>query len=162
MQIFLILALILVIIAVVFAVQNVAIVTISFIAWKVDISLAVALLLALGAGVLISVLVSIPGWIKGGWNSASQKKKFNNLATERDGYKLKVEEALADREKYLKKLEASELEISNLEEQLASISGALEEKGNIQGTTADTSGSIPNETNSGKTAADPVEGDLLK
>lgn len=162
MQIFLILALILVIIAVVFAVQNVAIVTISFIAWKVDISLAVALLLALGAGVLISVLVSIPGRIKGGWNNASQKKKFNNLAAELDEYKRKIEEAFAERDKYLKKLEASELEISNLEEQLASISGALEEKESNPNTAANTTGSISDGANSAKTTADPVDGDISK
>ena len=53
MQIFLVLGLVIAILAVVFAVQNVAVVAISFFTWKVDLSLAVALLLALAAGVLV-------------------------------------------------------------------------------------------------------------
>lgn len=128
MTVFLILALIIAILAVIFAVQNVTMVTISFIAWNINTSLAVALLIALGAGVLITLLVSVPGRIKGGWNSVSQKKKFTTLEVERDTLKAKVAEATAERDRYLKKLEASEDEVSKLEEQLASVSGALQAK----------------------------------
>ena len=126
MTVFLILALIIAILAVIFAVQNVTMVTISFFAWNIHTSLAVALLIALGAGVLITLLVSVPGRIKGGWNSVSQKKKFSTLEAERDLYKGKVAEATAERDRYLKKLEASEDEVTKLEEQLASVSGALQ------------------------------------
>lgn len=128
MTVFLILALIIAILAVIFAVQNVTLITISFFAWNIQTSLAVALLVALGAGVLITLLVSVPGRIKGGWNSASQKKKFSTLEAERDLYKGKVAEATAERDRYLKKLESSESEVSKLEEQLASVSGALQAK----------------------------------
>ena len=128
MTVFLILALLIAILAVIFAVQNVTMVTISFFAWNIHTSLAVALLIALGAGVLITLLVSVPGRIKGGWNSVSQKKKFSTLEADRDMFKGKVAEAVAERDRYLKKLEASENEVTKLEEQLASVSGALEAK----------------------------------
>ena len=127
MQIFLILALLIAILAVIFAVQNVALVSISFFAWNIEVSLAVALLLALAAGVLITLLLSIPGKVKGRWSSASHKKKFSSLELERDSLKLKVDELVSDRDRYIKKLEASEKEISDLEEELASISEALQE-----------------------------------
>ena len=143
MQIFLILALLIAIIAVIFAVQNVAIVTIAFFAWHIETSLAVALLLALGAGVLITVLVSLPGRLKSGMNSSSQKRKYSSLELERDQLKLKVEEALTGKDFILKKLEASEKEVAGLEEQLASISAALEEKDERQATVADTQPTAP-------------------
>jgi uncharacterized integral membrane protein len=127
MQIFLIFALIIALLAVIFAIQNVAIVSISFFAWHIQGSLAVVLLVALGAGVLISILVSIPGIVKRGWNSASSKKKFSSLETERDQLKSKVAEISADRDRYLKKVEESEKEIADLEERLASFSAALVE-----------------------------------
>lgn len=126
-QFFLILALLIAVVAVVFAVQNVAAVSISFFSWNAHVSLAIALLLALAAGVLITLFLSIPGRIKGTWNNASNKKKFVNLETERDHLKLKIDEVSSDRDKQLKKLEASEKEIANLEDQLASLSAALHE-----------------------------------
>jgi len=127
MQIFLILALLIAILAVIFAVQNVAVVTISFFAWSTEVSLAVALLLALAAGVLITVFLSIPGRIKGSWDSAAGRKKFSALETERDNLKAKMEQLLFDRDHYIKKLEASEQEIAGLEEELASLSAALQD-----------------------------------
>lgn len=126
MQIFLILALLIAIVAVVFAVQNPTIVTITFITWSIRTSLAVALLVALGAGVLITLLVSIPGTVKGSWNSAAQKKKHSLLEAERSRLQQKLEELALDRDKYLKKWENAESEISALEQQTANLSGALE------------------------------------
>lgn len=127
MQIFLILALIVAIVAVIFAVQNVAVVAVSFFAWHIQIPLAVALLAALGVGVLITILVSLPGKVKGRWNSASNRKKFSNLEAERDGLKAKIDQMAADRDRAIRKLEDSEKEIADLEERLASFSAALEE-----------------------------------
>lgn len=127
MQIFLILALLVAILAVIFAAQNVAVVAISFFAWHIEVSLAVALLAALGVGVLISLLVSIPGRVKGGLNSASNKKKYSSLQAEHDSLKLKVDEANTDRDLYKNRLEASQKEVSELEDQLASMSAALQE-----------------------------------
>lgn len=127
MQIFLVLALLIAIVAVIFALQNIAVVSITFFAWSVDISLAVALLVSLAAGVVITLLVSIPGRIKGGWNSVASKKKFNSLQTERDGLKARVDQALADRDSYIKKWEDAQREVAALEEELASVSAALQD-----------------------------------
>lgn len=133
MQIFLILAVLLAIIAVIFAVQNVTVVSISFFLWSIDISLAVALLIALGAGVLITLLLSIPGKIKDSLNSAAGKKKYTSLETERDKLQMKVKEATAEHDKYLKKLDEAGQEIARLEEELASLSAALQDTENDPG-----------------------------
>ena len=127
MQIFLILAVLLAIIAVIFAVQNVTVVSISLFVWSIDVSLAVALLIALGAGVLIALLLSIPGKIKDSLNSSSSKKKYASLETERGKLQAKVDEVTAERDRHLKKLEEADREIAGLEEQLASLSAALQE-----------------------------------
>ncbi len=127
MQIFLILALLVAILAVIFAVQNVAVVAVSFFAWHIQIPLAVALLAALGVGVLITILLSLPGKVKGRWNSASNRKKYSNLEAERDALKAKIDQMAADRDRAIQKLDDSEKEIADLEERLASFSAALEE-----------------------------------
>lgn len=131
MQIFLVLALLVAILAVVFAVQNVALVSISFFAWNIQVSLAVALLAALGAGVLISILVSIPGRVKGSWNSVSKKKKYSSLEAERTSLQAKVNELTSERDRYIQQLEDSKNEIAKLEEELASLSAALQEGAKI-------------------------------
>lgn len=128
MYIFLILALIIAIFAVIFAVQNVAVVTIAFFSWNIQTSLAVALLVALGAGVLITLLLSIPRFIKGKWNSVTRNKAFSTLEAERDSLKQKCESVTADRDQVQQKLAASEKEIAKLEEQLASFSASLQDK----------------------------------
>lgn len=127
MQIFLVLAVLIAIVAVVFAVQNIAVVAISFFAWSVDIPLAVALLVSLAVGVVITLLVSIPGRIKGGWNSASNRKKYASLEAERDTLKRKIDQAAVDRDGYLKKWEDSQRAVADLEEELASVSAALQD-----------------------------------
>lgn len=121
MQIFLVLALVIAILAVVFAVQNVAVVAISFFTWKVDLSLAVALLLALAAGVLITLLLSVPGRVKGTLSSAALKKKLTALEAERIVLKQKIDELTVERA-------TSTREISNLEEELANLSALLNDQ----------------------------------
>ena len=79
MQVFLVIALLIALIAVVFAVQNTALVTISFLLWKFNNSLAVVLLLAIFAGVLISIFASLPGWIRGRMAQSTLKKKIREL-----------------------------------------------------------------------------------
>lgn len=127
MQIFLILALLIAILAVIFAVQNVAVVSIGFFAWHLDVSLAVALLVALAAGALIAILVAIPGRVKNSWNKSAQRKKFSSLEAERDSLKAKVAEAASERDQYIQKLGEAKSEIADLEERLASFSAALDE-----------------------------------
>lgn len=99
MQIFLIIALLIALVAVIFAVQNTAMVTISFLVWNFNHSLAVIILLTIFTGVLISILMSAPGWIKNRLALASLRKKIKELET-----KLKKEE-----EKHQATLEEMEL-----------------------------------------------------
>jgi uncharacterized integral membrane protein len=113
MQIFIIIALLIAIVAVIFALQNTAAVTVAFLFWSVDSSLALVLLVTLLGGVLISILTSLPGSIRSKWTISSQKKKLVALESERDALKLKVDEADKD--------------IHNLEQQVANLSGSLDQ-----------------------------------
>lgn len=112
MQIFIIIALLIAVIAVIFALQNTAAVTVTFLFWSINGSLALILLLTLLVGVLISVLVSLPGLIRRKWSLAGQKKKLTALEAERSAYQKQAEDA--------------QKEMQELEEQLASLSAALD------------------------------------
>jgi putative membrane protein len=79
MQILLILALVVAVLAVIFAVQNTATVTLAFLAWRINGPLALVLLVALAVGALISLLASLPTLIKGRLRVASQKRRLANL-----------------------------------------------------------------------------------
>lgn len=48
----------------VFALQNIAVITVTFLAWQVTGSLAVILLVAMVAGMIMSIFVSIPEVMK--------------------------------------------------------------------------------------------------
>lgn len=66
MTIALITTVVLAVLSVVFAVQNSAVITVSFLAWEVDASLALVLMITLIAGVLIGYLAGLPSvWRKG-------------------------------------------------------------------------------------------------
>jgi uncharacterized integral membrane protein len=65
--------------AVLFALQNNASVTVSFLLWRFDSSLAMVLLLALAAGALIVALVSMPRAFKLRWTLARQRKEIARL-----------------------------------------------------------------------------------
>ncbi len=113
MQVFIIFALVIAVIAVIFALQNIAAVTVTFFLWSFHGSLALVLLLSVVTGVLISLLTSLPGLIRGSWTISTQRKKLAALESERSENKRKAEEA--------------EKEVKTLEEQLASLSAALEQ-----------------------------------
>lgn len=117
MQFFLILALLLVVLAVVFAAQNMTAITITFITWTIHTNLAVALAVAVIGGAIIAVLLSIPGNIKSGVNASGSKKKLNFLETERDQLKDRAEKA--------------EKEVAELELQLASYTAELEKQSSL-------------------------------
>lgn len=91
MQFLIILALLIAVVAVIFALQNTALVTISFLFWQFDGSLALVVLLAVLTGVLISVLASLPSIIKNQIGSNSKNKKIK----EHEGLISKLEERLA-------------------------------------------------------------------
>jgi len=78
-QLFLIIALFIAISAVIFALQNSVPVTVSFLIWKFESSLALVLLISLGLGVLVSFLLSIPTMIKRNWSISNYKKRIQEL-----------------------------------------------------------------------------------
>lgn len=67
------------ILAVVFALQNAAVVTINFGVWQLEQSLAVILITTLGLGIIISILLSLPTILKRGWLNSQQKQKISEL-----------------------------------------------------------------------------------
>lgn len=84
MIIFLILGLILGSLSVVFALQNVVPITITFFVWQVEGSLALVLLLALLTGVIICGLVSIPEVIRNHMRFKALKKEIAALKVEKE------------------------------------------------------------------------------
>jgi putative membrane protein len=74
MQLFLIVALGLAILAVIFALQNAIPVGVTFLVWKFEGSLALVLMLTFALGVLVSLLVSIPAILKRRSAISNQKK----------------------------------------------------------------------------------------
>jgi len=78
--VFLVLGLIIAISAIIFALQNPAIVTVSFMAWQFEQSLALVLLIAFMAGALTLGLVLLPGIIKRSRRIAVQNKRIKELA----------------------------------------------------------------------------------
>lgn len=93
----LILALVIAILAVFFALENTMMVTVSFFGYGVDGSLALFLLLAVGLGVVIGVLIMAPGRIKSGLSNAHHRRKISAL-----------EASLEEREARLTRLEDSD------------------------------------------------------
>ena len=67
------------ILAVLFAFQNAAVVTINFGVWQLEQSLAVVLIATLGLGIIISILLSLPTILKRGWQNSQQKHKILEL-----------------------------------------------------------------------------------
>jgi uncharacterized integral membrane protein len=79
MPLFLIFALVIAVLAVIFALQNAMPIAVSFFAWRYEGSLALVLLLTLGLGVIISLLVSVPTMIRKRIIISSQKKTIEDL-----------------------------------------------------------------------------------
>jgi len=79
LQIFFFFALIIAILAVIFAFQNNATATVSFAFWKYQGSLALVLLVALAAGALISFFLSLPSNLRTRWTVRTQRKKMTDL-----------------------------------------------------------------------------------
>ncbi|MES2471115.1 MAG: LapA family protein [Patescibacteria group bacterium] len=82
MLIFLIIGLLLGALVVIFALQNITTVTVAFLAWQFEGSLALILVLAVVAGILISSLLSVPNVIKKSLQLSKLKKHNANLKDE--------------------------------------------------------------------------------
>jgi len=83
MQLLLIFGIAFAIAAVAFALQNNVPVTVSFVFWSFDSSLAMVLLLALGLGAIIAGLLSSPAVIGGQWAAARLRRQVAALESEK-------------------------------------------------------------------------------
>ena len=90
--VYLILALLIALIAVIFALQNTMTITISFLAWEVTGSLSLVLLITLAIGVVIGLLVLSPSSIKNSLAVSSNRKRIGSLEKELDDHKARVAE----------------------------------------------------------------------
>jgi uncharacterized integral membrane protein len=86
-MVYLILALLIAITAVVFALQNTLTVSISFLVWKITGSLSLVLLVTLAIGVVIGLLVLAPRLFKSTFRVASHRKRIGLLEQELDEHK---------------------------------------------------------------------------
>ncbi len=90
MQIFLLISFVIAVLGIVFALQNAVPVTLAFLVWKIDSSLALVLLLALAAGVLVSFLATLPSLLKGGWTISGQKRQIKRLEAQIADYQTQL------------------------------------------------------------------------
>lgn len=95
--ILLIIALIITILAVIFALQNTAAVTVTFFAWQFDQSLALVLIITIILGVVIGLLTILPGSVRNKW-------KLSNLRKKSDALDKKLKEETAKREEVERQL----------------------------------------------------------
>jgi len=79
MPFFLIVAIILAILTALFALQNSAVITVSFLGWEWNASLALILILTLGVGILIGYLAGLPSSLKKGSQLRQVKRDLGAL-----------------------------------------------------------------------------------
>ena len=82
MRVFLIAALFVAFLAIVFALQNAAPIIVTFGVWQVRASLALILLMTLGLGLISGLLVSTPAIIRRNMQVSKQKRQINELKDE--------------------------------------------------------------------------------
>ncbi|MFN2147260.1 MAG: lipopolysaccharide assembly LapA domain-containing protein [Anaerolineales bacterium] len=82
MRIFLVLALILSLLVTIFAVQNNASIEISFLRWNVTGSLALVLMLTLVLGILVGVMIMLPGSVRARLVARDERKRKQDLAVQ--------------------------------------------------------------------------------
>ena len=90
--VYLIHALVIAIIAVIFAIQNPTGVTVTFFAWKASGSLSLVLLVTLVIGVLIGWLIAAPSLVKHTFRASGQRKRIGALEKELEDHKSKLSE----------------------------------------------------------------------
>ena len=90
MQLLLIFGIVFAIAAVLFALQNNALVTVTIALWHFESTLAVVLLLAIGLGVLIAGLVSTPTVLRGQWSGARLRRQLAALEKEKAALEQRV------------------------------------------------------------------------
>jgi len=112
--VYLILALVIAIVAVIFALQNTAGVTISFLVWKVTGSLSLVLLVTLAIGVVIGVLFLLPSAIKTSLQASGQRKQLSLLEKELAEQKAAVQRLTNEKTSLAKAVETAEAKAAAL------------------------------------------------
>jgi uncharacterized integral membrane protein len=79
MPFLLIIAIVLAAVTALFAIQNSGVITVSFLGWEWDASLALILILTLGVGILIGYLAGLPGSLKKGSQLRKVKREVAAL-----------------------------------------------------------------------------------
>lgn len=126
MVVFLILALLIALVAVVFALQNLIPVTVTFLAWDFNASLALVILITLLLGVLIGYLATVPGAIRGKIAANAQKKKWQAAEDNSAKMQMRIDEAekrVANAEQKAIEAEAS---VRRKQEELATFTAEIE------------------------------------
>lgn len=77
-------------VGVAFAMQNNVPVTVNFLLWRFDSSLAMVLLLALALGAVIIALLSTPSTLKRQWQMTRQKRRIAELEVLCDGQRKRI------------------------------------------------------------------------
>ena len=95
MLIFMIFSFLIAILAVIFALQNTAAVTITFLLWQIQGSLALVLLVSLFAGVLMCFFATLPALLKDKWTARSNRKRLTEMEAALTVHRRKLEEAQA-------------------------------------------------------------------
>ncbi len=104
MQLAIIAAIFTAIVGVAFAMQNNVPVTVNFLLWRFDSSLAMVLLLALACGAIIVALLTTPATLKWQWQLARQKRRIEDLEKTCDGQLSRI----ADLERHIPADDAAE------------------------------------------------------
>ncbi|WP_299414738.1 LapA family protein [Acaryochloris sp. IP29b_bin.148] len=107
MPILVVCALLISLVAILFALQNSWGITVSFLIWRFYGSLALILLLTLAFGVIIGLLVTAPTIIKRGWVSSRQKRQLSQLEEEYQG---QAQDASSQRKK-LDLMQATQMQL---------------------------------------------------
>jgi uncharacterized integral membrane protein len=89
--IYLIVALLIAVIAVIFALQNTMTVTISFLAWEITGSLSLVLLITLAIGAVIGLLVLTPSAIKHTIALSNNRKRIGALEKQVEEQKVRID-----------------------------------------------------------------------
>ena len=96
MQLLLIFGIAVAIGAVLFALQNNVPVTVTFLVWRFDSTLALVLLVALGLGALVAALLSTPAVIRGQWGGARLRRRVDALERDKAELAQRLAAALAE------------------------------------------------------------------
>ena len=80
MRLFVVLAIAIALLAVVFALQNTMVVALSFLPWQFEGSLALVLLITLALGIGVGLLVSVPAVVRRSWSLSRQTHQVESLS----------------------------------------------------------------------------------